>query len=137
MRHFPKEDGTVHTEEGTLQWFGEEVGKHNAGWAVLNGDGLLLDEVGDEKITNVDVAGALHTRCFAIGLHFDGAFVVLEECRLGSAETLGRHEHFNVDGIGEVIASSDELCFGRAFGIDCFLDLQIRPPLPKEITPPV
>jgi hypothetical protein len=56
VRDFAKEDGTVHTEKGSLQGFGEEVSEHDASGAVLDRDGLLFDVVSDKEITNVDVA---------------------------------------------------------------------------------
>jgi hypothetical protein len=34
---------------------------------------------------------------------------------------LASHEHLYVDGVGEVIAGSDELCFGGALGVDTLL----------------
>jgi hypothetical protein len=45
---------------------------------------------------------------------------LVESC-LGGAVALGRHEHLNVDGVREIVTSSDELCFGGALGVNALL----------------
>jgi hypothetical protein len=45
----------------------------------------------------------------------------LVENGLGDRVALRSHEHFDKEGVGEVIACPNELGFGRAFSIDTLL----------------
>ena len=49
-------------EQCPLKRLGEVVGHHFLGGAVLDRDFVALDPIGDEKISDVDVTGALPAR---------------------------------------------------------------------------
>ena len=51
-------DRTEFEKEFTLQGFGEEVRNHVLGWTVLHAEFTILDAIGDEIKTHVDIFGA-------------------------------------------------------------------------------
>jgi hypothetical protein len=118
---FAKENGPEFAKEGTLERLGEKIGKHVGGWTMDNADVMTFGVIGDEEVSDVDVAGALAARSFAIHFHFDGAFVVLVEDGRGGGKTLSGQKHFDVKGIGEVVTGANEFGLGGAFSVDVLL----------------
>ena len=53
------DEGSHLTEQGPLKWFGEVVGHHLGSWAVGNGEIATLDAIGDEEVTNIQMARPL------------------------------------------------------------------------------
>jgi hypothetical protein len=115
---FAKENGPEFAEKGTLERFGEEISKHVGSGTVDNADVVAFGMIGNKKISDVDVAGALAARSFAMHFHFDGAFVVLVEDSVGGGIALGGQKHFDVKGVGEVVTCSNEFRFGGTFSVD-------------------
>ena len=91
-----KEDGTEFEEKRTLEGLSEVIGKHGISGAVGDVDVAAFGVVGDEKITDVNVSGALAGRGTAMAFEFDGAFVVLVENGGINGVALGLHEVFNI-----------------------------------------
>ena len=52
------DDITEPTELGASQWLGEEVSNHFISWAVLDGNVLAFDDVGNKEVSNVHVPRA-------------------------------------------------------------------------------
>jgi hypothetical protein len=113
-----KKDGSKLSEKGRLEWLGEEISKHLSCGTVGNCEILLTGMVGDEKIRDINVAGALPAGRFAVAFHLDGTFVILVENGLGNGVALCLHKHFHIECVWEVIAGTDELGFCRAFCIN-------------------
>lgn len=106
------------TKKGALEGLGEEVGEHGRGVTVAHGDVVLIQAVFDPEMANVDVTRTLACGGATIAGKFDGTFVVLFEETGGEGITLGCHEIVNPDGMGHVVAGTDEFGFGRAFSVD-------------------
>lgn len=102
-----EEDRTELMEKGTLKGLGEKIGEHVGGGTMDNVDGVALGVVGDEKVTDIDMAGSLSGRGFTILFEFNGAFVVLVESCVGNGVSLGGHEHFDEQSVGKVVTRAD------------------------------
>jgi hypothetical protein len=113
-----QKDRTVFAKKGALQWFGEEIRKHLVGWTMGDIDFMIFGLVSDEKISDVNVPGALAAGKFPIAFEFDRAFVILVEgCSLDGV-TLGGHEILDVEYVWQVVTCSNQFGFGRALGVD-------------------
>ena len=104
---------------GKLVGVGQEIGKeHGCSVAMAEGDLVGLEGIGDPKITDVDVAGALASRGPAVAFELFGTLVILFEVTVIRGVALGNEKMHAPDGVREIIAGSDELSFGRGFGVD-------------------
>jgi hypothetical protein len=68
-------------EEFALKRLGGIVGNHLFGETIFDGNLLAANAIGDEKITNLDVAGAFSTRRLAVVREFDCTLIILvQDC---------------------------------------------------------
>ena len=72
-----EKNGPEFPKQTALERFRKEIGKHFIRGTVDNGDGLGLETVLHEEITNVDVARLLPAGCATILLKSDSALVTL------------------------------------------------------------
>lgn len=72
------QNGILHRpEEGTRQWFCEEIPNHFACWHIFDIDLLSLDAVGDEEVLDVDMLGLFCAGCLPILFEQDARLIVL------------------------------------------------------------
>ena len=112
-----EEDRVKLPEEGALEGLREKIGEHMLGGAMDDGNVAALGVIGNKKVTDVNVAGALAAGGFAIACHLDGALVILVEQGGLDGVALGFHKHLDVEGVGQVVAGTDNFSFGGAFTI--------------------
>ena len=91
-------------ELGPLQGFGEEVGEHLVGGAVLDPGLALSGDISDEEVPNVDVSSLLAARAPTVDLELDGALVVLVDGGGADVAPLSLDEVLRPDALRQNVA---------------------------------
>ena len=116
------EDGVPELQElGALEGLGEEIGEHVVGRTEHYLGLALSDDIGDEEVSDIDMAGLLTARGPTVDLELDGALVVLVDGSRSDAVSLGLDEVLGPDALRQNVADADELGMGRAVRIDLVL----------------
>ena len=84
---------------------------------MLNLSILQFQAVLQPEVSYVDVSGFCSSRGATVLLKLDGALIVLFKYFLAEFISLGFHEHFNPNGVWEVVTCAHEFRFSGALGV--------------------
>jgi hypothetical protein len=93
-------------EKFALKGLGEVVGHHFFRGAVLDRNLLAGNAIGDEKISNVDVAGSFPTGGLTVVGELDHALIILVQDG-GDTVALCLHKVFSPEGLWENVVDAD------------------------------